>query len=589
MQFAPKFKYQLFWALLGALFFIPFLGGVHLFDWDEINFAEIAREMVILDNYIQVHVNYVPFTEKPPLFFWLQAISMNLFGVGEYAARLPNAIAGVFTLPILYSIGRKLKNHQFGMIWAMAYFGTILPHLYFKSGIIDPVFNLFIFLGLYYLVLFYWKKEKVKYIKLGKNKAYYLIWAGLFTGLGILTKGPVAYLLISLTVGVYWISKRFKFFITIPQYLVYTLFAILVSLAWFGIEIALNGPEFIKEFAIRQYTMFSTHDAGQKGFPGYHFVVLLLGCFPASLFAIQSHFKQEHEHPFLKDFKQWMIYLFWVVLILFTIVQSKIVHYSSMAYFPLTYLAALSISRIIDKKAKFTIYLKWGLIAISSIYALVIFTITYLGNNMGLLKELVSNDKFASANMDANVNWTGLEAIPGVLILTISIVAVILIRKDKIESRQRGFNILFFGNGVFVLLALIFFIARVEKYSQNSAVEFVKNKAATEDCYINTLSYKSYVPLFYLNQTEEEKHTDAYLAYRNARIDEFDDEKQSFYKWDNSVLKQFMLTGNLDKPAYFIVKIHKADSELKKYPQLEKIGDKNGYVFLKRRSLSAPN
>ena len=41
----------LFFAVLAAVFFIPFLGGVHLFDWDEINFAEIAREMVVLGNY----------------------------------------------------------------------------------------------------------------------------------------------------------------------------------------------------------------------------------------------------------------------------------------------------------------------------------------------------------------------------------------------------------------------------------------------------------------------------------------------------------------------------------------------------------
>ncbi len=587
MQIASKFKYQLFWALLGAIFFIPFLGGVHLFDWDEINFAEIAREMVVLDNYMQIHVNYVSFTEKPPLFFWLQAISMNLFGVGEFAARFPNAIAGVFTLPIIYSIGRKLKNHQFGMIWAMAYFGTVLPHLYFKSGLIDPIFNLFIFLGLYFLILFYWKKEKVKYIKLNKSKAFYLIWAGLFTGVAILTKGPVAYLLISLTVGVYWISKRFKFFISIPQYLVFTLFAIIVSLMWFGIEIAMNGTEFIKEFTIRQYTMFSTHDAGQKGFPGYHFVVLLLGCFPASLFAIQGHLKQDHEHPFLKDFKQWMVYLFWVVLILFTIVQSKIVHYSSMTYFPLTYLAALSISRIIEKKAKFTIHLKWGLIAIASLYALVIFTITYFGNHMDLLKELVANDPFASANMDADVKWTGWEVIPGILILGITIASILLIRKDKSSTRQKGFNILFFGNGLFVFLTLVFFIARVEKYSQNAAVEFVKEKSATEDCYITTLSYKSYVHQFYLAQTEEQKHTDAYVAFRDKRMDEFNDDETTFYAWDNTILKRFMLNADIDKPAYFIIKINKAEKELERYPQLEKIGEKNGYVFLKRRSLTA--
>ena len=45
-------------ALVAALFFLPFLGGVHLFDWDEINFAEAAREMLALKDYLRVYINY---------------------------------------------------------------------------------------------------------------------------------------------------------------------------------------------------------------------------------------------------------------------------------------------------------------------------------------------------------------------------------------------------------------------------------------------------------------------------------------------------------------------------------------------------
>ena len=59
------------WIVLSALFFLPFLGGVHLFDWDEINFAELAREMVVTGDFLRMHINYEVFTEKPPLFFWM--------------------------------------------------------------------------------------------------------------------------------------------------------------------------------------------------------------------------------------------------------------------------------------------------------------------------------------------------------------------------------------------------------------------------------------------------------------------------------------------------------------------------------------
>jgi hypothetical protein len=62
-------------------FFIPFIGSSHLFDWDEINFAESAREMILTGNYATVQINYMPFWEKPPLFFWMQVLAMKAFNV----------------------------------------------------------------------------------------------------------------------------------------------------------------------------------------------------------------------------------------------------------------------------------------------------------------------------------------------------------------------------------------------------------------------------------------------------------------------------------------------------------------------------
>ena len=272
-------RYRIYLGLLAALFFIPFLGGVHLFDWDEINFAEISREMLITGEYFRPFIDYQAFYQKPPLFFWLQAAAMQAFGVNEFAARFPNAICGIITIMLLYNLGRKLYDHRFGLLWAMSYFGSVLPFLYFKSGIIDPYFNLFIFLGVYFFILFYWKKEALESIELKRKPLTYLLFAGIFIGLGILTKGPVAYLIAGLVFAVYWIYKRFQFYISIPQFLFYTLIVILVTGTWFGLETLINGPEFLQEFVTYQIRLLSTPDAGHRGFPGYHFVVLVLGCF----------------------------------------------------------------------------------------------------------------------------------------------------------------------------------------------------------------------------------------------------------------------------------------------------------------------
>src|SRR5690606_16075066 len=140
-------------VLFGALLFLPFLGQVHLFDWDEINFAESAREMIATGDYLRVHINYEPFWEKPPLFIWLQVLSMKWLGINEYAARFPNALVGIITLAILFYIGKRVVNRRMASWWVLLYAATWLPHFYFKSGIIDPLFNLLIFLAFFQVFL----------------------------------------------------------------------------------------------------------------------------------------------------------------------------------------------------------------------------------------------------------------------------------------------------------------------------------------------------------------------------------------------------------------------------------------------------
>jgi len=211
--------YRLLLLFIGIILFLPFLGAAPLFDWDEINFAESAREMLLTGNYSRVQINFQPFWEKPPLFFWMQALSMKIFGINEYAARFPNAFFGIITMLTLFEMGRKLRNNRFGFIWAMCMAGSFLPLVYFKSGIIDPVFNYFIFISVWFIaktVQLYKTKEATKQA----------LFAGIFIGLAILTKGPVGLLLAGLTVGVFWIYNRFQAIVSIKNIFVFGLSAL---------------------------------------------------------------------------------------------------------------------------------------------------------------------------------------------------------------------------------------------------------------------------------------------------------------------------------------------------------------------------
>ena len=569
MELSKLDRNYLLVALLSGFFFLPFLGGVHLFDWDEINFAECSREMLLTGDYLRPQINFMPFWEKPPLFMWLQSMSMHLFGVNEFAARFPNAVCGILTLLVVYHIGKKMYDKTFGWLWVIAYSGSILPHLYFRSGIIDPFFNLFIFLSFVFLI----ESEKNKtpqyfqfrildfgFLRDGSlesrasdNRYAYraLIIGGVFSGLAMLTKGPVGLLLVGLT----WFFKLLIFKeLTLKSWrniIIFSFTALLVTSLWFGIETLKNGFWFVQTFVEYTIRLAQTEDAGHGGFVGYHFVVLLFGCFPASIFALRSLYLRQNFTTENTDFTQWIKVLFWVVLIVFSLVQSKIVHYSSMCYLPLTFLSALTLKALIAE-GKIPNYIKISILSIGLFIGLLIAALPFVGQNIEILKPLFQKDIFALKNLDAAIVWHRWESIVGFGFI---IALIFVYFKFKNRFILRGSILLFLATAVFLTGILYVFINKIEGISQNAAIEFYESKI-TEDCYIQTHGFKSYGRLFYSQKRvpTNPKHSDGnWLKY-----------------------------GNVDKPTYFVTK-YNSKNELDTVPTLRFLYDKNGFVFYKRK------
>lgn len=536
---ASTLRYNIIIAIGALILFVPFLGAVHLFDWDEINFAECAREMLVTQDYFSVKINYQPFWEKPPVFIWMQALSMNLFGVNEFAARLPNALCGIFTLLVLFNIGRKLYDERFGLFWVLAYAGSFLPHFYFKSGIIDPWFNLFIFCGIYYFILF----------SNSKNIAS-LILSALFIGLGILTKGPVAALIFGLCFCVYWALKRFQPVISIKQIVIYALAVCCVGGAWFLMLVLTGNEEIVREFFVYQVRLFNTQDAGHGGPFFYHWIVLLIGCFPLSVFAIRGFRRSSYDTPYQKHFKLWMMILFWVVLILFSIVKTKIVHYSSLCYFPLSFLSAYAMYKLVNGEIKWKKSSSVLLISIASIIGIAISVLPVIDRyKESIIDAGWIKDAFAAENLKANVSWSGFEWLIGIILIMGIAVMLLLIRKGHLKWGIIG---IFMFSLFAVNTASIVIVPRIEKYSQGAAVEFYEYLKG-KDCYVETISFKSYAHLFYSDK-QPQSNPDSYNS-------------------------DWLHHGQIDKPAYFVSKITGVADIKQYYPDLKEIYRKNGFVF----------
>lgn len=530
-------------ACIAAALYLPFLGSAHLFDWDEINFAECAREMILTKNYSQPQINFVPFYEKPPLFIWFQVLSMKVFGVNEYAARFPDAVCGIITLVTVFFVGKRITNSKrFGILWSICFGASLLPHLYFKSGIIDPWFNLFIFLSLTFLSKTFINSSS------WKNVINVLI-ASIFGGLALLTKGPVAFLMIGLTYSISYLILNFKkgFSYLVLNYirifLPYLVLATAIACTWFGDDLINHSGKFTTNFINYNLRLAETQDAGHGGFIGYHVVVLLLGCFPAVAFALPELIKVKNDKDGVSlitfNFSLLMRVLFYVTLIVFSLVQSKIVHYSSLCYFPLTYLAAVHLEKFLSKDAMLggsdIQAAKHGvstlaviiLLFVGAIWCALIIILPIAGQHIDSLKPLFSKDAFALANLNAKVTWDNWEMGFGIEFGIMLILGVLLYWNNKLRF---GISLIFLASLFLVQSIIYHFVPKVEQYSQGAAIEFYEQHRNL-NAIMHTANFKSYAQFFYSG-----KKPVNYINYNLETVDSFFISKLD-YQGDSSLVK----------------------------------------------------
>jgi len=530
------------------LLFVPFLGMSHLFDWDEANFAEAAREMLVTGEFTYVQIDFKPFWEKPPFFIWLQALSMKAFGINEFAARFPNAICGALTLTVLFNTGNTLKSKSFGLLWVLVYAGSLLPQFYFRTGIIDPWFNLFIFLGVHQLTI----GTKTELIQ-RKN----LILSAVFIGLAVLTKGPTAFGIIGICCSVYFLlnfkKHRWKF----TDAILYSFTVLVIGFSWFLIEFLRGRGYIIQEFIDYHVRLFAEGESGHGQPFYYHPIVLLIGCFPMSLFFIFGWFQKHSDTEAVDHYSKWMSILFWVVLIVFSIVKTKIIHYSSLTYFPMSFLATLAIDRLMDGKWKFKLVHQISILLFVAILGSAFVLLGMLHNLKEPLLELLKNDPLAYGNFSQTVPDGRFDPFIGLFFLFAGMGSVVLIQLSKTRSGIIGL----FGTTLITVTLLSVFIApKIDRYTQTALFDFYKEKS--NEAYIQPLSFRSYANLFYSN--------------KQPTVIPDDDELH------------WLLTAKVDKPVYIILRPQNVQTNLGWFPNLEEIDRKGGYVIMERTDSNYP-
>jgi 4-amino-4-deoxy-L-arabinose transferase-like glycosyltransferase len=322
------------------------LGTPSLWDIDEGNNAEAAREMYESGNWIVPTFNFSLRVDKPALLYWLQMLGYHCFGINEFSARLPSALASLGVVLLTYELGRKMFSAVAGLYAGLVLVSSILfcASAHFANP--DALLN-----GCTVLTfLFFWRDWE-------RGGSSWLVLGGISTGLAMLAKGPVGLVLPSSAVLLFllWSRQLRRYFRR--QLVGGMVVFLLVTVPWYAWVAADTKAEFLRGF-------FLQHNVGRylaamenhRGSVLYYLLVLLVGFAPWSVFFAATLWhvfsggqpaRSASEGPASQSPDRYRFLGCWIAVYLafFTLSRTKLPNYVLPLYPPVALLVAHFLDR----------------------------------------------------------------------------------------------------------------------------------------------------------------------------------------------------------------------------------------------------
>ncbi len=305
-----------------------------LMDPDEGRYAEIAREMLASGDFLTPQLNGLPYLEKPPLVYWLTALSFALFGATEWSARLVPALSAV------------------GGVWAVFWLANRFwdPLTAFWSGMVTATsFGYFIMgriltLDMALTCCLTWGVA-LAYVSLREANRRLLCWAYVVLGLGVLTKGLVA-LVLPVLIWATWLlwERRWRAW----QYFWHpggAVVLVLLVLPW-HLLVAWQNPEFWRYFFWEEHIQRFLTPRIHAGQPVYFYVgVVLVGLLPWT-FLLPWAWRVTAAGDSLKPpDRRFLLIWFGVIFIFFSLARAKLWPYLLPGLPPLALWCGLALAQ----------------------------------------------------------------------------------------------------------------------------------------------------------------------------------------------------------------------------------------------------
>jgi len=307
------------WILLlafCAFFFFWRLNGFGLIGADEPRYAQVAREMFERRDWITPTLGGSPWLEKPPLYYWQAMVAYRIFGVSDWAARLPSAFDASLLVFAVYWFLRRFRGWALDGALMLACSAGIVG--YARAASTDMPLAATFTMGM--ISWFAW---------LDSERRRYLLLSYASLGLAMLAKGPVAPFLAAAMVVIFAAATRTRKILGRSLSLSGVLVFSVVTLPWY-VLVEMRNPQFLRVFILEHNLARFSTNLFHHPEPFWYFIpVTLLGWVPWTVFAVVALVSvvRRIRSQELDSFNTFLLIWIVVVVVFFSISKSKLPGY----------------------------------------------------------------------------------------------------------------------------------------------------------------------------------------------------------------------------------------------------------------------
>jgi len=308
------------WLLLLAFcsfFFLWRLAAFGLIGADEPRYAQVAREMLARHDWITPTLGGSVWLEKPPLYYWQAMIAYSIFGVSDWAARLPSVVDATLLVFAVYWFLRRFRTgiELDGALMLVSAAGIVG---FARAASMDMALAATFAIAM--LAWYVWFESDRRWILA-------IFYAAL--ALATLAKGPVAPFLAGLIIGVFAMIKRRFHIVTKTLWLPGIALFLLIAAPWYAL-VQIRNPQFFHVFILEHnLARFSSNLYRHPEPLWYYLPVTLLGWIPWAVFVVIalaftiSRFRRSEEDSLNKFLVIWIL----LIVLFFSVSHSKLPGY----------------------------------------------------------------------------------------------------------------------------------------------------------------------------------------------------------------------------------------------------------------------